>query len=123
MKTALFRCLAFSLLLLATTQSLAQARTAPLASLGYWNVETNLTTRDHSIVRFYDHQNQLVYEERLPNLCLDLSKGTSCCRRTSRQLGRTLRLVLREPAVCASGTLLAQKFDSDRRSQRAYAAR
>ena len=123
MKTAFLFRLAVSLLcLVASTSSFAQTL-AKVAKSGYWNAETNLTTRNYTIVRFYDGQDQLVYEERLDNLCLDLAKGNGRCRRTSRKLATTLQLVLRESSVCASGTLLAQQFNSTRRAQRAYASR
>ncbi|UOQ68740.1 hypothetical protein [Hymenobacter volaticus] len=123
MKIALLLRLAVSLLCFTTsTSSIAQTPAKPAMS-GYWNAETNLSTRDYTIVRFYNGQDQLVYEERLDNLCLDLAKGNGRCRRTSRKLAATLQLVLREPSVCASGTLLAQQFNSTRRLQRAYAIR
>ena len=123
MKTTLIFRLAVGLLCFITSSgSFAQAGAAP-ALPGYWNVETNLTTRDYTIVRFYNQQDQLVYQERLDNHCLDVTKNTSKCRRTSRKLTATLQLVLREPSTYASNTLLAQQFDSKRRSQRAYAVR
>lgn len=118
--TLLFR-LAISLLcLVASSSSIAQIRPTPDVP-GYWNVETNLTTRNYTFVRFYNEQDQLVYEERLDNLCLDLAKGNGRCRRASRKLANTLQRVLREPSVCASGTLLAQQFSSKKRLPRAYA--
>ncbi|MDF7814761.1 hypothetical protein [Hymenobacter sp. YC55] len=123
MKTTLLFRLAISLLcLVASTSSIAQTRPIPDVH-GYWNAETNLTTRNYTLVRFYNEQDQLVYEERLDNLCLDLAKGNGRCRRTSRKLATTLQRVLRDPSVCASGTLLAQQFSSKKRLQRAYAVR
>ncbi|UOQ69728.1 hypothetical protein [Hymenobacter volaticus] len=119
MRPALCLFFAFSLLLLVTTQSWAQARTTESSLPGYWNIETNSKTRDYTIVRFYNNQDQLVYEERLNDVCLDLSKG----RRTSRQLARALQRVLRERAVYTSGTLLAQQLAAKPRFQRAFAVR
>ncbi|MDB5235754.1 MAG: hypothetical protein JWR44_2747 [Hymenobacter sp.] len=104
--------------------SLAHAQTQPAALPGYWNVETNLTTRDYTLVRFYNGQDQLVYEENLPNLCLDLSRRRGQCRRTKSQLDATLQQVLRTPAdASSSSTLLATQFGQDRRVQRVYATR
>ncbi|WP_310391743.1 hypothetical protein [Hymenobacter sp.] len=125
MKTAfVFRLSAVLLLLLLAP--LAHAQTTPAAApnpaLGYWNVETNLTTRDHSIVRFYNAHDQLVYEERLAT-CLDLARRGHRTRRTSRQLTAALQRVLRDPAAARSTTLLAQQFSPDRRVQRVYAVR
>jgi hypothetical protein len=101
----------------------AQAQTRPAAQPGYWNVETNLTTRDYSVVRFYNAQDQLVYEERLPNLCLDLSHRTGS-RRVRRQLNGDLQLVLRNPTIIAqTSDLLARQFGQSRQVQRTYAAR
>jgi len=74
-------------------------------------------------VRFYNGQDQLVYEERLPNLCLDLSKGSRNCRRcTINHLNAVLQQVLHDPAGPGT-TLVAQRFGVDRRVQRVYAAR
>ncbi|HEX8350833.1 MAG TPA: hypothetical protein VF598_12795 [Hymenobacter sp.] len=123
MKTVIIFCLGLFLCLVST---MTQAHTRPIEAAlpGYWNIETNLTTRDYTIVRFYDGQDQLAYEERLPNLCLDLSRTTGICRRTARQLNVALQQVLRNPALGAqSATLLAQQFSVDRRLQRAYAVR
>ena len=130
MKT--YRCflaLAFwSLLLLAAPASYAQALTAtpaPTDLPGYWNLETNLTTHDYTIVRFYDGHDQLVYEERLPQLCLNLGKGSRRCRqRTSRQLTQALQLALHDPTHAGQATAwLAQQLGHDRREARLYAVR
>lgn len=73
MKTRRFLHLAFwLLLLLAARAGRAQAPT-PADLPGYWNLETNLTTHDYTIVRFYDGHDQLVYEARLPELYLNLA--------------------------------------------------
>lgn len=124
MKISLLIRLTLGLLLVAvSTRSPAQTHALQAPELGYWNIETNLTTRDYTIVRFYDGQDQLVYEERLPGICLDLRKGNGLCRRTARQLTATLRQVLRESAGARLPTLLAQQFSQSRRLQRAYAVR
>jgi hypothetical protein len=120
MKNALTFRLAAPLVCLFVS-TLAQAQTAPA---GYWNTETNLTTRAYTIVRFYNGQDQLVYEETLPNLCLDFSRRPGQCRRTKSQLDATLQQVLRDPAAANHATgLLAAQFGQDRRVQRLYAAR
>lgn len=114
--SALFVCLLFA--------TLAHAQMQPAAVLpGYWNIETNLTTRDYTIVRFYNGQDQPVYEERLDNLCLDLSRRPRQSRRTKNQLGIALQQVLRDPASAQPATLLAQQLGEGRRVPRVYAAR
>lgn len=91
---------------------------------GYWNVETNLTTRDYTIIRFYNDQNQLLHEERIDNLCLNLSKASGPCRATTRRLNLALQQVLRDPATARqTTTMLAQQLGQNRRVQRVYAVR
>ena len=122
MKTSLLFRLSLGLFLLLSTLAHAQAQSA--AQPGYWNVETNRTTRDYTIVRFYNARDQLVYEERLDGLNLDLRKGNRCCRRTSQQLNVALAAVLRDPAAARRDAgLLATQFGQDRRVQRVYAVR
>ncbi|TGE20219.1 hypothetical protein [Hymenobacter elongatus] len=127
MKTHLFfRLLLSSLLLLAGLASAAPRLTPPTNApvAGYWNLETNLLTRDYTIIRFFNDQHELVYEERLDNLCLDLSKGTGLCRRTARQLNVALHHVLRDPNNARQTTTqLALELGQSRRVQRVYAVR
>lgn len=52
---------------------------------GYWVVETNLRTRDYTLIRFYTDQHQLLYEERLAGYSLDISKA-----KNKRRLNKTL---------------------------------
>ncbi|GAA3927761.1 hypothetical protein [Hymenobacter algoricola] len=111
-------------MLLFTSLASAMPRPRPLPVGGYWNLETNLATRDYTIVRFYDAQDQLMYEERLDNLCLDLSGGTSLCRRTARRLDVALQQVLRNPSSAGeTTTMLALQLGQNRRVQRSYAVR
>lgn len=112
----------FVMLLLA---SQAPAQTAPAATSaalpGYWNTETNLTTHDHTIVRFYNGQDQLVYEETLPN-CLNLARRGPRQRATAR-LNLALQQVLADPAAAQGTALLAQQFGRGQRVPNAIAAR
>ncbi len=73
-------------LLLAYALTPAPAQTTPP---GYWVVETNDRTRNHSLVQFYDLADQLVYEERLEGVHLDVAR-----RKTRRLLNQTLRRVV-----------------------------
>ncbi|MCB2408797.1 hypothetical protein [Hymenobacter lucidus] len=120
----LFRAPLLLFFLLLSTLAQAQTTAARLPQGGYWNVETNLATRDYTIIRFYNNQDQLIYEEKLPNLCLDLSRGTSLCRRTIGQLNGALQQVLHDPATASqTTTLLAGQLGQNRRVQRVYAVR
>ena len=104
----------------------AQAQAVASADLpGYWNTEINRTTHDYTIVRFYNGQDQLVYEERLPRLCLDLGRGSRRCRqRTSRQLTQALQLALHDPTHAAQATAwLTQQLGQDHHAARLYAVR
>ncbi|AMR28932.1 hypothetical protein A0257_18720 [Hymenobacter psoromatis] len=76
-------------------------------------------------MRFYNGQDQLVYEERLPRLCLDLGKGSRRCRqRTGRQLSQALQLALHDPAHATQATAwLTQQLGQDRHETRLYAGR
>ena len=124
MKNAAFLRLSLLLVFLGVAPlAPAQTPAATSALSGYWNTETNLVTRDYTIVRFYNGQDQLVYEELLPNFCLDLSRRPGLCRRTKSQLDQTLRLVLRDPGLAQKPTLLATQFSQNRRVQRVYAVR
>ena len=111
-------------LLFLSLAPLAHAQTQPATALrGYWNLETNLTTRDYTIVRFYNGQDQLIYQERLDNVCLDLSRRPRQGRRTKALLGIALQQVLRDPAASQPAGLVAAQFGPSRRVQRVYAAR
>ncbi len=85
MKTLLLKALVFALPF-AYACVPAPAQTTPP---GYWVVETNDRTRDHSVVQFYDLTDQLVYEERLEGVHLDVSRP-----KNRRLLNRTLRRVV-----------------------------
>ena len=126
MKKASFFC-TLALLLASTAGSFtAQAAGAApsecAARQGYWNIETNLTTRDKSIVRFYNAEHQLVYEEQLDGVCLDLSQRCAANRRTTRELNQALRHVLQHPEAARTPTLLTQTLSAARCTQRVYAA-
>ncbi|MBF9143974.1 hypothetical protein [Hymenobacter properus] len=124
MKAPLLFRLSPLLLVFASTLVQAQTPTPSTAPAGYWNVETNRLTHDYTTVRFYNSQDQLVYEERIDNLCLNLTSNRPVCRRTMAQLNQSLAQVLSNPAAAAQNpTLLAQQFSADRRVQRVYASR
>lgn len=41
---------------------------------GYWNIESNQKTPRNSIIRFYNIQNQLVYEEAIQGMKVRINK-------------------------------------------------
>ena len=55
---------------------------------GYWVVESNQLTRDYTVIRFYDSQHRLLYEENLEGVYLNIKK-----RRHVKMLNKTLSLV------------------------------
>ena len=99
MKTSFCIRLACGLLLVLGSLS-GHAQDPPPATLpGYWNLETNRTTRDYTIVRFYDGQDQLVCETRLPGRGLDLARGPARRRQfMAGCLTLALQAVLHDPA-------------------------
>ena len=120
MKTSVFFRLGL-VLLLCSLASRVHAQAAPATPQpAYWNLETNRATLDHTIMRFYNGQDQLVYQETLPDLCLDLSRYSGRRRRASQQLTVALQQVLHDPAT---GPLLAVQLGQNRRAPRFYAAR
>jgi hypothetical protein len=84
--------LALAFMLASFTVSLAQHLPA---NAGFWVIETNITQRNYSIVRFYDAANALIYEENIPGIYLDATK-----RRTKKLLNKTL-LQLTDKALVA----------------------
>ncbi len=106
MKTKLFTIAFFSLCLSMGTPLFSQAQ-EPTATENYWVIETNLTQRNYSIVRFYNTSHQLIYEEQLNGIYLDARK-----RRTKKLLNETLRRVSEKALVAGqlrkSKTLVAQ---------------
>jgi len=123
MKTSVFFRLGL-VLLLCSLASRVHAQAAPATPQpAHWNLETNRATRDHTTVRFYNGQDQLVYQETLPDLCLDLSRHSGRRRRrASQQLTVALQQVLHDPAT-GTGTLLAAQLGQNHRVPRSYAAR
>lgn len=121
----LFASLAHAQAPAVSAQPTAAQPAAATAQPGYWNLETNGTTRDYTHVRFYDGHDRLVYEERLAGLCLDLSRSTRRgSRRLKQQLAEELQAVLRDPAAAGqTPDRLARQFGADRRVLRAYAVR
>ncbi len=111
MKTFLSIRLAFGLLLLLSSLR-GGAQTQPVAALpGYWSLGVNPTTRDHTIIRFYNGQNQVVYEEALPQL-LDLNRVPPSARALiTDHLSWALQWVLRNPASASqNGSVLSPDF-------------
>lgn len=55
---------------------------------GYWVVESNILSKDFTVIKFYDSQHRLMYEEKLEGVYLDIKK-----RRHVKMLNNTLYLV------------------------------
>ncbi len=112
------------LLMLSATMAMAQVSVyseAPVvAKSGYWNLVTDKSTRDYTLVRFYNDQNELLYEERLNGICLDSWQSPAAHRRIARMLGTTLRQVQQ----LQSKELISKRMlELNREMQRLYAVR
>lgn len=124
MKTSVFARLVLAGALLCASAAAAQQPALPARQGGYWNLETNISTRNYTLVRFYNAQDQLVYEERLDAMCLDLSNSRPLCRRLKQRLDLALQQVLSQPGlVTQPPSLVAQQLSTSRRLQRVYRAR
>jgi hypothetical protein len=55
---------------------------------GYWVVESNTHSKDFTVIKFYDAQHRLMYEERLEGVCLNIKK-----RKHIKMLNNTLNMV------------------------------
>ncbi|GAB2781422.1 hypothetical protein HNQ93_001217 [Hymenobacter luteus] len=126
MKTSLLSRLSLLGLTLALSSTLAQAQTtfyseAPIiAKSGYWTLETNPRQQDYTIIRFYNDDHSVLYEERLNGICLNPLKNQATHRRMARMLGTALDQVQRLQAnsVVATNVLALNR----RYTQRAYAS-
>lgn len=63
--------------LLLTLNVNAQARRPDLPQVGFWVVETNPKAQTGSIVKFYNDEKTLIYEERLGGKCLDVRRSNT----------------------------------------------
>ncbi|MBK7099651.1 MAG: hypothetical protein IPH58_16775 [Sphingobacteriales bacterium] len=45
-----------------------------VSKLGYWVIETNIHTPEHSIIRFYDNTHVMVYQETITGVVLNIKK-------------------------------------------------
>jgi hypothetical protein len=124
MKTSLLSRLSLSCVLLALPVSMAMAQTkvyseAPIiAKTGYWTLQTDSQARDHTLVRFYNDQHELLYEEQLKGVCLDPCKSLAAHRRISRMLGTTLQQVQR---LHNNSVVSTNMVALNRHTQRLYA--
>lgn len=94
MKTRIFflSCLTFWVI-----NTSAQAQASKPAT-GYWVVETNLHEAPYTIVKMYNLQNTLLYEERLEGKRLNIKR-----RRHVRMLNTSLNNLLKNTAVAQQG--------------------
>ncbi|QHT67888.1 hypothetical protein GXP67_15195 [Rhodocytophaga rosea] len=80
----------FTLTLFSSQAAIAQL----LSNEGYWVVESNINTKDFTVVKFYDNTHSLIYEEKLTGICLDISR-----RKIVKMLNRTLKMVQHNQVV------------------------
>ena len=91
-----------------------------VAKTGYWTIVTDSQVRDHSTVRFYNDQHELLYEEKLNGVYLDPTKSVAAHRRISKMLGTALQQVQRMQTNCVVSTNMVAL---NRHTQRLYAVR
>jgi hypothetical protein len=104
----------------ATAQKVMYSERPVVANSGYWTLETDQSTRDYTVVRFYTDQHEMLYEERLSGVCLDPCKSVASHRRVARMLGTTLQQVQR----LQSNSMISERLVAlNRQTQRLYAAR
>ncbi|TXK52144.1 hypothetical protein FVR03_01610 [Pontibacter qinzhouensis] len=96
MKNAITKTVCALSIVLGTGMS-AKAQ-APEPGKGSWVVETNLTQKNYSIVRFYNQHGQQIYEEKLQGVYLDVTKA-----KTRKMLNKTL-------AHVSSNTVIAGQY-------------
>jgi hypothetical protein len=126
MKTSLISRLSAACVLVVLSATMALAQTtvyseAPVvAKSGYWSLETDQSTPTYTLVRFYNDEHELLYEERLEGVCLDPCKSITSHRRIARMLGTTLQQVQRLQANSLISTKLVAL---NRHTQRLYATR
>jgi hypothetical protein len=84
----LHRLLCTVFLLVFTLFSSAAATAQYSVDEGYWLVESNVFTKDFTVVKFYSDTHSLIYEEKLTGICLDITR-----RKNVKMLNRTLKMV------------------------------
>jgi hypothetical protein len=105
---------------MATAQKVVYSEAPVIAKSGYWSLETDQSDRNYTLVRFFNDQHELLYQERLDGLCLDPCKSPANHRRVARMLGNTLQQVQR----LQSNSMVANKLVSmNRHTLKAYATR
>jgi hypothetical protein len=82
--------IAASVLLCCVGTSLQAKAATPYTTpdTGYWVVESNTASKDFTVIRFYDSQHRLMYEEKLEGVYLNIKK-----RRHVKMLNHTLHMV------------------------------
>lgn len=92
MKTFNIFCASPVLLMVAlATPAVAQTQPTKPVAQGYWNIESNLRSREISTVRFYNDQHALVHEVQVPRQSLNL-----CRRRISPRTIKQLNVALQQ---------------------------
>lgn len=59
-----------------------------------WVTETNVNERPYTIVKFFDGEEKLIYEERIEGIRLDITR-----RKTVKLLNRTLKMLVEKRLV------------------------
>jgi len=93
--------------LLLTLNANAQARRPDLPQAGFWVVETNPKAKTGSVVKFYDDDKRLIYEEHLDGKCLDVRRVNTVAF-LNRALDKAMLNWLVTKQVKTDGTWVAE---------------
>jgi len=80
---------AILILALAVAANFAHAQKVPMSDKGYWVIESNKQTPKQNIVRFYNLNSELVYQENINGKRLNVNNN-----RTRKALNNTLQIAL-----------------------------
>lgn len=105
---------------MATAQKTLYSETPMVAKSGYWCLQTDSQDRDHTLVRFYNDQHQLMYEELLNGPCLAATLSPAAHRRVARTLGTALQQIQR---MQSNSVVSVQLATLNRYTQRQLAMR
>lgn len=87
--------------------SSGKAQISPAASKGFWVIESNINEKKTQLVKFYDSDHRLIYEEKIEGKRIRYEKP-----RTQKKLNEVLQAVLETKDTLHSKSLLAKHFKS-----------
>ncbi len=83
--------------------SSGKTQTGPAASKGFWVIESNIKEKKMQLVKFYDSDHRLIYQEKIEGKRIRYEKP-----RTQKKLNEALRIVLETKDTLHTKSLLAR---------------